>query len=478
MGFLSIIEKLFKKEKPKTKRSSEIRHIPEIDPILIIENNFDLTPEEVEKSRRRIIEKYDSIISNNIPLLKLETTEIRSKKFNDILSDLKLAPNYNEKEDATGNIIYSFAIFSIEEYIKYSGKLLMIVDYFKGRKNSSIFINGKLMGKYLIEYRELESELDIYIENYTGYISDFKAYSGIGVDVFSLEEYEESRVVFYPSVWGTFFAFSDGYKEKPHFCICQKKPIENFVKLYSNSWKTSIKKEFPSEVAKNINHISELLTDFEFKEMSCHKCNKIMPKYLTINPMYSGNTFLQRCNPYVNQKFLEYGYYIPMHQSSIMPILPQQFNLKELEFIDTIDELQVMIENLVREEFGINRKGEHWLNETYMANLIRKMFPNKKIIRHYRPKWLSGLELDVYIPDIKLAFEYNGIQHYEPVDYFGGINSFKKQVKRDQLKKELCASRNVDLIIVKYDENLSIELLNQKIKNNTGNSIRIDKNID
>lgn len=70
-----------------------------------------------------------------------------------------------------------------------------------------------------------------------------------------------------------------------------------------------------------------------------------------------------------------------------------------------------------------------------------------------RPSWLIGvnghpLELDGYCESLKLAFEYNGIQHYQPVDFFGGVDRFKTIKKNDQIKKKLCKKNNVKLIVI------------------------------
>ena len=72
-----------------------------------------------------------------------------------------------------------------------------------------------------------------------------------------------------------------------------------------------------------------------------------------------------------------------------------------------------------------------------------------------RPQWLRNhetgypLELDFYIPELKIAFEVQGLQHYEPVEYFGGVENFKKVQKRDKLKRFLCYMSGV--ILHEYD---------------------------
>ena len=85
---------------------------------------------------------------------------------------------------------------------------------------------------------------------------------------------------------------------------------------------------------------------------------------------------------------------------------------------------------------------------------IAKILKDKNIeyILHANPKFLEKLTYDFYIPQYNLAIEYNGRQHYEPVDFFGGESQFNKQVKRDCRKKELSIQNNITLIEIKYDQ--------------------------
>lgn len=74
------------------------------------------------------------------------------------------------------------------------------------------------------------------------------------------------------------------------------------------------------------------------------------------------------------------------------------------------------------------------------------------------PKWLENpeskvnLELDCYNDDLKIAVEYNGEQHYKWPNFFHKTQEeFIKQVRRDQLKHELCERNGVYLITVPYN---------------------------
>lgn len=46
--------------------------------------------------------------------------------------------------------------------------------------------------------------------------------------------------------------------------------------------------------------------------------------------------------------------------------------------------------------------------------------------------------------------EYDGKQHYEPIDWFGGEEQFIKQKERDKIKDEYCKNNNIPLIRIPY----------------------------
>ena len=106
------------------------------------------------------------------------------------------------------------------------------------------------------------------------------------------------------------------------------------------------------------------------------------------------------------------------------------------------------------------------------ANILSKLL-NKTPKQNFRPKWLTNpktnypLEIDVYFPELKIAVEYNGAQHYKPVT-LGGCSKktaskiFKGVQQRDRIKKELIDSQPDKVrhfIIIKYTEKLTEENL-------------------
>lgn len=60
-------------------------------------------------------------------------------------------------------------------------------------------------------------------------------------------------------------------------------------------------------------------------------------------------------------------------------------------------------------------------------------------------------QVDFYIPDKNAIIEYNGIQHYIPVKYFGGEIQFEKQQERDSFIRNYCKENNIKLIELTYN---------------------------
>ena len=74
------------------------------------------------------------------------------------------------------------------------------------------------------------------------------------------------------------------------------------------------------------------------------------------------------------------------------------------------------------------------------------------------------LRFDFYIPSLKTCIEYDGIQHFEPVGFFGGKTTYELQVKNDELKDDYCMNNDIKLIRIPYflsDEDVYIEIANQ-----------------
>lgn len=134
----------------------------------------------------------------------------------------------------------------------------------------------------------------------------------------------------------------------------------------------------------------------------------------------------------------------------------------ENPFLELVEEILREAENILRDKHGIPRIGEGWVSETRLYRLVQGIFPDAE--QHATPIWVRPQHIDVFVPSRKLAFEYQGKQHFEPVDFFGGQESFENTVKRDKLKAQKCKANGVLLVQWLYDEPIDQPTLIEKLR--------------
>ena len=106
-------------------------------------------------------------------------------------------------------------------------------------------------------------------------------------------------------------------------------------------------------------------------------------------------------------------------------------------------------ENACREELGVPRVGEGWVSETTLYYQLKDAFPDVQVQRHASPAWLGRQHLDVFFPELSVGVEYQGLQHDQPVAFFGGADAFTKNQKRDRSKKMKCSRNGVRIVYVR-----------------------------
>jgi len=153
------------------------------------------------------------------------------------------------------------------------------------------------------------------------------------------------------------------------------------------------------------------------------------------------NTFLQRCKDIHGDKY-DYSL-VTEYKNSLMKvkIICKKHGVFEIS-----------------PEHHTNRKqGCSICKESIGEKLISKYLDDNNI--EYKREYvfsdcknIKELRYDFYLPKYNLCIEYNGIQHYEPIEHFGGMNTLINQRIKDKIKVEYCKNNNIQLLIIRYDE--------------------------
>jgi hypothetical protein len=153
-------------------------------------------------------------------------------------------------------------------------------------------------------------------------------------------------------------------------------------------------------------------------------------------------------------------------------LLRYYFNKYKIRDLNRMKKLKDEIKLLSRESENQYRKnknlpqiGENWIEETLLYYKIKEDFSKLLVIQHGRPKFLGQQHYDVWIPKIKIAIEYQGEQHFKPIDYFGGEDAYKNQNERDKRKYNISIENGVDIIYVLkgYNYNEIVEKIKNKL---------------
>ena len=90
--------------------------------------------------------------------------------------------------------------------------------------------------------------------------------------------------------------------------------------------------------------------------------------------------------------------------------------------------------------------------ERWMETRFAEVFPELEI--HFNRKDTIESELDVYIPSLRLAIEFNGPQHYKPIF---GDEAFANTQANDALKRKVCAEKGIRLVELDMSDLTSIK---------------------
>jgi Zn finger protein HypA/HybF involved in hydrogenase expression/very-short-patch-repair endonuclease len=89
--------------------------------------------------------------------------------------------------------------------------------------------------------------------------------------------------------------------------------------------------------------------------------------------------------------------------------------------------------------------------ESRIMNILNDFSINfKSQYRFDDCRLIYPLVFDFYLPDYNMCVEYDGIQHFEPIEKWGGIERFQKQIVNDNIKNKYCIENNIKLLRIPY----------------------------
>ena len=185
---------------------------------------------------------------------------------------------------------------------------------------------------------------------------------------------------------------------------------------------------------------------FLFEDETCEVCTGRVPRHFYCHQMYGG-PFIQIYGAWVRAEVIRQGY------------------IDQQEFADKANHHRIWkeAENKVRAIVGVPHIGEKFISETILFKTVAYLLKNHEVIHHYRAAWLGRQELDIFIPSLNLAVEYQGEQHFESINAWGGDDALEKTQQRDEEKRRRCESEGVKLIYFDHTMELTEKFVARRL---------------
>lgn len=140
-------------------------------------------------------------------------------------------------------------------------------------------------------------------------------------------------------------------------------------------------------------------------------------------------------------------------------ILQEAYEIIHNKYLELKHDRSKIYLSLVSEKKATSK----WKSEQQLYVMVKELYPES--VYQYQAEWLGRQSLDIFIPSLNMGIEYQGRQHYEAIDFFGGKEGFEKRKELDSRKKELCLKNNVRLLEWNYNMEINEENIKKKILN-------------
>lgn len=110
-------------------------------------------------------------------------------------------------------------------------------------------------------------------------------------------------------------------------------------------------------------------------------------------------------------------------------------------------------EQELRKKHNVPLIGEGYVSEISLYRLVKKHYPDAR--HEHSLSWLGRQRFDIYVPSLRIAIEYNGPQHYQAIELFGGADGLRETKRRDERKRQLAQENGVTVYEWPYTQTVS-----------------------
>ncbi len=397
-------------------------------------------------------------------VIRIEFKQSKSKFFNKAKNIAKLLPNFTNE---SGKIFCGTK--QIDEYCQYSRYFDDLCELIAKWKDTKIFFFDRLK-EYGSDSRSFLSRVKSLAGEYNILLNRAPS------DLVIFERLLPLQYVYY----GVFFAFAENLQSQIFFCECEREALNNYLEIrrvypmknYTGNRTYPLDGILFHDTLSKQSHVNPNMK-IAYRPKLCFRCNHIIPYKMNCIDQYVQQEYFKNGIDPTRRELgiiLENKAQLEIQTSTTLEKRLLQAEKGTVEYYAIEEQLikygdtRTILANRVLAEFGFRGIGERWVSETTLKHIIETLFPDKIVLAHYRPDWLEGLELDIYVPDIKLGFEYQGIQHFQPIKHWGGKEKLKIQKEHDARKKRLCDELGISLIYFDYTEDITTEYVKAKIK--------------
>lgn len=298
-------------------------------------------------------------------------------------------------------------------------------------------------------------------------INEFRKIHGDKYD-YSLVEYknDSSKIKIICSLHGIFEQQVAAHKRQNQGCpICGREKVNKIIRTRLVGNENFIKR-IEKLFGKDVFDYSKLDYKGAHKEVTliCRKCNNVETK--VPNVWYKGFGCLKcqcrRPNPkqITKEQFIERA----------REIHGNKYNYDKINYVTLYKDVEIICPKhssfFQKPTIHIHSKsncpecnvskGEEQISIFLNTHNIKYIYQHKVKINN------SYHYYDFYLPEYNIMIEYNGLQHYKPISFFGGQRGFNYLQERDGIKKEYSLANELNLIILSYKDDIE-EILNKTL---------------